>query len=265
MQNLRHIPILLTIAWLLGSCMSTRMLNYLQPSGHGIPEYADTVEYRDYCLQKGDYLYIRVYAPDEKMVATYNGYMAQHNAVVDNADVATARLYMYVVGEDGCINFPYVDKIEALGRTTREVKFAIEKALIEQVPAASVTVKLVNRSFSILGESGSGRFQIPKEKLNIFQALAMCGDLSHYSKRNEIQLIRQTENGTIIKTFDLRGKSIINSEFYYIQPGDVIYVPFNNAKFFGVNHFSGIISLSMSTISFGVMIYGIVNQFLPKK
>lgn len=251
---------LIPVLCLCASCMSTRKLNYLQPAGHGIPEYADTIEYQDYKLQKGDYLYIQIYSPNPDEVATYNGYMSQNNARIDNTDVATARLYMYLIGEDGCINYPYVGKIQALGKTTRDVKFALEDALRESVSTFSVDVKLSNRSFSILGESGSGRFAIPKEKLNIFQALAMCGDMSHYAKRNEIQIIRQTETGTVVRTFDLRTQSIINSEFYYIQPNDVIYVPFDNAKFFGVQHFTGILSLTMSTISFGVFIYGIVTM-----
>ncbi|HOH71383.1 MAG TPA: hypothetical protein PK552_04945, partial [Paludibacteraceae bacterium] len=112
---------------------------------------------------------------------------------------------------------------------------------------------------SVIGEAGSGRYQIPKEKLNIFQALAMSGDMSTYSDRKKIQLIRQTEQGTVVKTFDLRSKSIINSEYYYSQPNDVIYVPFDGARYFGVTHFTGILSLVISTLSFGLMIYGIVK------
>lgn len=256
-----HILQFLVVVWFCTSCVTTRHLNYLQPSGHGIPDYADTLVYQDYKLQKGDYLYIQIHSPNADEVAMYNGYMSQQSVNnTDNFDVATSRLFLYLVGEDGAINYPYVGKIPVLGKTTREVKFLLEDALRESVSYASVDVKLSNRSFSILGESGSGRYLMPKEKLNIFQALAMCGDMSYYAKRNEIQIIRQTESGTVVKTFDLRGESIINSEFYYIQPNDVIYVPFSNAKFFGVQHFTGVLSLSMSTISFGVFIYGIVTM-----
>lgn len=264
MYNLKkfvYISVLSLVLGLCSSCMTTHKVNYLQPSGRGIPEYADTVEYKDYRLQKGDYLYILIHSPNPDEVAMYNGYSSQSsNSSLDNADPATARLFMYVVAEDGCINYPYVGKLPVLGKTTREVKFLLEEALKESVSHASVEIKLSNRSFSVLGEAGSGRYNMPKDKLNIYQALAMCGDMSYYSKRNEIQIIRQTENGTIVKTFDLRGQSLINSEFYYIQPNDVIYVPFSSAKFFGVQHFTGVTSLTLSTISFGVFIYGIVTM-----
>lgn len=243
--------------------MTTKRLNYLQ-TGSGIPEYADSVEYEDYRLQKGDYLYIRIYSPNPEDLATYNGTTGssnQYQQLSQAGDNANARLLLYLVAEDGTINYPYVGKLDVIGKTTREVKFILEDALRESISAFSVDVKLSNRSFSVLGESGSGRYQIPKEKLTIFQALAMSGDMTLYAKRSKIQVIRQTEAGTIVKTFDLRSESLINSEYYYIQPNDVIYVPFDNAKFFGVSHFTGVMSLAISTLSFGLLIYGLVTQF----
>ena len=123
-------------------------------------------------------------------------------------------------------------------------------------------MRLSNRTFSIIGESGAGRYTIPREKLTIFEALAMSGDLSFYAKRSNIQIIRQTENGTVVKTFDIRTKSIIDSEFYYIQPNDVIYVPFQNAKYVGASNFTNVISLVFTTVSFGMFIYSIVNSII---
>jgi len=239
--------------------MTTKRLNYLQ-TGSGIPQYADSVEYADYRLQKGDYLYIRIYSPNPDDLATYNG-SSENQRISDGVDGPIARLLLYLVSEDGTINYPYVGKLDVIGKTTREVKFILEDALRESISAFSVDVKLSNRSFSVLGESGSGSYQIPKEKLNIFQALAMSGDMSLYAKRSKIQVIRQTEAGTVVKTFDLRSQSLINSEYYYIQPNDVIYVPFDNAKFFGVSHVTGVLSLGISTFSFGLLIYGLINQF----
>lgn len=239
--------------------MTTKRLNYLQ-TGPGIPQYADSVEYEDYKLQKGDYLYIRIYSPNPEDIATYNGGISSSQAA-QIGDNANARLLLYLVAEDGTINYPYVGKLYVLNKTTREVKFLLEDVLRESISAFSVDVKLSNRSFSVLGESGSGRYSIPKEKLTIFQALAMSGDMSLYAKRSKIQIIRQTEHGTVVKTFDLRSKSIINSEFYYIQPNDVIYVPFDNAKFFGVSHFTGAMSLVISTLSLGWFVYELIMRF----
>jgi len=116
-------------------------------------------------------------------------------------------------------------------------------------------VKLANRTFSIITDSKSSRVQIPAEKMTIFQALAMSGDLAQYSDRSKIKLVRQTEEGTIVKIFDLRPKSIIDSEFYYIQPNDVLYVQHTFAKHFGIDHITAAISATLGTASLGLIIY----------
>lgn len=244
----------------LSSCVTSKKVNYLQQRDN-LPSYVDSVEFKDYLLQKGDYLNIIVFALDSKSMALYNG---GNSSITTNfnSDDSYARLFLYVIGEDGCIDYPYLGKVHVLGKTLREVKFLIEERLADQLDSYSVEVRLSNKTFSIIGESGAGRYSIPKEKLTVFEALAMSGDLSFYAKRNKIQIIRQTEKGTIVKTFDIRTKSIIDSEFYYIQPNDVIYVPFQNAKYVGADNFTNILSLTFTTLSFGLFVYSIVNSIV---
>jgi polysaccharide export outer membrane protein len=133
----------------------------------------------------------------------------------------------------------------------------MEEHLKELLSHFSVDVWLANRSFSIIGDGRSQRIQIPSEKLTIFQALALSGDMSLFSDRSKIKLVRQTEAGTIVKSFDLRPKSIINSEFYYIQPNDVLYVQHTFAKYFGIEHFTTAISATLGTVSFAIIMYRI--------
>lgn len=249
---------------LFSSCVMTKKVNYLQTRDN-IPEYADTLQFTDYRLQLGDFLYIKVLSLDEEMAEIFNGTQNNNMTSLMASDNATARLYMYLIEEDGCINYPYIGRIEAAGKTQREVKEEIEDKMKNYLQIYSVDVRLANRSFSIIGESGSGRYNIPRQKINIFEALAMSGDLSLYAKRDKIQLIRQTQEGTVVKTFDLRSESIIDSEYYYIQPNDVIYIPFDDAKYWGAKNFSNVLSMTISTVSFGLLIYSIVNKFAIKK
>ena len=250
----------LFIVAVFSSCVTSKKVNYLQQRDN-LPSYVDSVEFQDYQLQKGDYLNIIVSTLDQKSMKLFNGSNQSVNTNF-NSDDSYSRLYLYMVGEDGCIDYIYVGKIPVLGKTLREVKNIIEDKLKNQLDSYSVEVRLSNRTFSIIGESGAGRYTIPREKLTIFEALAMSGDLSFYAKRSNIQIIRQTENGTVVKTFDIRTKSIIDSEFYYIQPNDVIYVPFQNAKYVGASNFTNVISLVFTTVSFGMFIYSIVNSII---
>lgn len=261
--NLFVVSILITLLGL-SSCVTRDQINYLQ-EGERIPVYADTVEFKDYQLQKGDYLYVRVLSLNEDDMVRFNGGIVNNNNTLSilnsSSDNAAARLYMYLVRENGCIEFPYVDPIYAEGLTVREVKDSLTASMQKMMSEFSVDVRLMNRTFSIIGEAGNGRYSLSKEKLNIFEALAMSGGLHTYSKVSKVQLIRETSEGTIIKTFDLRAKTIINSEYYYIQPNDVLYIPGRNSRIFGISNYVNLISVVMSTVSFGLFIYSLPKMF----
>ena len=239
----------------------SKKLNYLQ-DGNNIPSYNDSVFFDDYRLQRGDYVYLRVNAIDADVASMFNGSIYVNSMSTMTPDNSVARLYLYLVEEDGCFNYPYIGRVEVEGKTLREVKLLVEEKLDEMLQGYSVDVRLANRSFSIIGESGTGRYNIPREQLTIFEALAMSGDLSLYANRKDVHIIRQTSEGTKVMQFDLRSKTIIDSEFYYIQPNDVIYIPFDSAKHWGANHFTDVLSMTFATISFGLFVYSIVDTIV---
>ncbi len=261
MKHTVHLFLFLLIVCFFSSCVMSKRVNYLQDSKN-LPQYTDTLSFEDYKLQRGDYLYIRVATFDEETMSMLNGDMNFTSVKTMSSDNPVARLYLYLVGEDKCIDYPYVGKVQVVGKNLREVKDVLEERLGEMVSGISIDVRLANRSFSVIGESRSGRYTISKEKTTIFEALAMSGDLNLYAKRSDVQIIRQTEEGTVVKSFDLRTKTIIDSEFYYIQPNDVIYIPFADAKYWGATHFTNVLSITFTTVSFGLLIYSIVNRIV---
>lgn len=261
MKEVKYIYILGLLVLLFSSCVMSKKINYLQEGSH-VPVYSDSILFEDYKLQRGDYMYIRVNSIDKESMEMFNGNVLNTNMSFMTPDNSTARLYLYLVEEDNCIDYPYVGRLDVVGRTLREVKLLLEEKLEGLLHGFSVDVRLANRSFSIIGEAGTGRYNIPREQLTIFEALAMSGDLSLYANRKEVHLIRQTAEGTKVMKFDLRSKSIIDSEYYYIQPNDVIYIPFDSAKHWGASHFTGVLSMAFATVSFGLFIFSIVDSII---
>ena len=258
MKKTKYIYVLCLLVLMLSSCVMSKKINYLQ-EGDNVPVYNDSVSFDDYKLQRGDYIYIRVNAIDQEMADMFNGNINVTNMFYMTPDNSSARLYLYLVEEDNCIDYPYVGRVNVSGKSLREVKLLLEEKLDGMLQGFSVDVRLANRSFSIIGESKTGRYNIPREQLTIYEALAMSGDLSLYANRKEVHLIRQTPEGTKVMKFDLRSKSIIDSEYYFIQPNDVIYIPFDGAKHWGANHFTSVLSMTFATVSFGLFVYSIVN------
>jgi polysaccharide export outer membrane protein len=100
---------------------------------------------------------------------------------------------------------------------------------------------------------------INKEKMTIFEALAMAGDLGEFNSRKEIKLVREKNGVTTIKTFDARSKDLVNSEYYYIEPKDIIYIRKIPGYSFGINSAATVVGVTAATLSFGVFVYSIVQ------
>lgn len=246
----------------LDSCITTRQLNYMQPPKNYIPAYQDTVHYKEYTLKPGDRLFIQVYSMDDKTNALFNGTNNSNIQMMTSADNSSNMdLYTYMVNPDGTIHFPLVGDVVVAGKTVRETKTLLENVIRPILTINSVDVRIVDRSFSIIGGGKSGKYVFPREKVNVFQAIAMAGDLGFYADRSKVRILRETANGNVIKTFDLRSADIVNSEFYYIEPNDVIFIQPLPQEFFGVTTFWAALSTLITTVSFGL---GVYYLFIPK-
>ena len=268
MKYIRHILIMSLIGLAFASCVTSKKVNYLQePGKHKIPSYADTVDYEEYKLRAGDRLYIYVYSLDENIMRMYNAGTTSRSQMQQQMNNVSGRstteLYTYLVDKEGFIDYPTIGKVQVVGLTTRETKHLMEEqlsSLLKEIPGystISVEVMVMQRTFSLIGVM-SGRYPIDKEKLTIFEALAEMGNLQTYSDRSQVKIIREINGETVIKTFDLRSKDIINSEFYYVQPNDIIYVRELTGKTFGITSASAGVAVVSATLSFGVFVYTIV-------
>ncbi|MFI3302403.1 MAG: polysaccharide biosynthesis/export family protein, partial [Rikenellaceae bacterium] len=139
----------------------------------------------------------------------------------------------YVVDEKGSIDFPVLGEIEVLNLTCRELEEDIKKKLepyLVEPPVVSVT--MTNFKISVLGEVASPGVQlISSAKVNIYEALAMAGDLTIYGQRNNVKLVREGKDGDRkVITIDLNDANLVTSEYYYLTQNDVVYVAPNKPK-----------------------------------
>mgnify|MGYP003290291275 CR=1 FL=1 len=257
---------------LMASCVTSKRVNLMQePGKNGIPQYADTISYEDYELRIGDRLYIYVYSVDERVNKMFNsssGTIGLQMLQGGGGVGGSYDLYTYLVQEDGCIDFPMVGRVPVRGLTTRNVKAILEEELSSFIKSygeyqmMSVDVKIVRRSFSVISDRGSGTFNIQKEKVTIFEALAMAGDIGDFGDRSKVRIVREKEGVTHVKEFDVRSQDIINSEFYYIEPNDVIYIQRIKGQSFGINSVTTTISVVATTLAFGGFVYGLVVRII---
>lgn len=264
--------LILILGVCMASCVTSRRVNLMQePGKNRIPAYADTLTYEEYQVRVGDRLSVYVYSIDERVSKMFNPSGTGVNISQIRQGSATGGsydLYTYLVLEDGTIDYPMVGRVSVRGLTTREIKRKLESELSTYVSGysdyqtLSVEVNIVRRSFSVISDRGSGTFNIPKEKLTVFEALAMAGDIGDFGDRSKVRIVREIEGQTQVRVFDVRSEDIINSEYYYIEPNDVIYIQRIKGQSFGVNSVTTSISVVATTLAFGGFVYGLVVRII---
>lgn len=231
------------LAVLMTGCYSHRAIGYLQePSKQNkLPVY-DSVAYEPYRIRVNDEIIYRLVTLDETMSK-----MLGANNIASSGQYANP----YRVYQDGTVELPFLPPLHVAGLTEKEAQDSLRAAFREIIPDADVKLALYNKYFSVIGDAHSGKYFIYKDRMNIFQALALTGDVMNSGDRRHIRIIRPRDEGQEpeILEFDIRTNTIIDSKYYYIYPNDVIYVARTKDSFYKVPTYTGFLGLITSSVA----------------
>jgi len=135
----------------------------------------------------------------------------------------------FTVDLHGNIEFPILGEINVLGYTTEEIEEKVKQVILQkylkETAKIFVTVKLSGLKYTTLGEiSKKGIQTLYQDRVNILEAIANAGDITQTGDRKDVLIVRQYPNGQKIHHIDLTDIAAMDSEFYYIQPNDLIMV-----------------------------------------
>lgn len=83
----------------------------------------------------------------------------------------------------------------------------------------------------MLGEiTKPGIYSIPSEHINLLEALALCGDMTFYARRDNVLIIREKDGKREWARLDLTKPDLMASPYYYIQQNDLIYIEQDRKK-----------------------------------
>lgn len=196
-------------------------------SNHNEDQEISQAKYNGLYIQEGDQLLILVSALDEIAVRPFNlSTMNKTNAEVQGTNNQYTQPSEFSVNSEGNINFPVIGEIYVKGMTKQQLKTDLENRLKRYLADPLVSVNLKNFNISVLGEvKNPGQKSSTTEKLNVFQALALAGDMTEYGDRTKVKLIRAQEGAADqVVNLDLSHSGIVNSPFYYMQQNDILYI-----------------------------------------
>ncbi|WP_312767216.1 polysaccharide biosynthesis/export family protein [Epilithonimonas sp.] len=236
----------------ISSCVSKKDIRYLQPSESLTINEEGLVPYNvpEYRVTKGDILKLNV-------VTTPNGDAAQFYSSINTsasgnsgttgvsgagAQTGTGHggnLTYYLNGlkvdSNGDVNIFGIGYIKAEGRTLEDMTKEIQERVNENFlqGKSEVRLNLDGLRYYFLGDmetiSITGEKVAYTTQLSIMQAIAMNGGLNRTVDRKNITIHRKYPEGIKVAKLDLTREDAMNSPYYWLQNGDIIYLN-TNAK-----------------------------------
>ncbi len=223
---MRKILLLVLLSVIFTSCIPNKDLVYFQ----GNPVANDSIQQlqnKPYRLQVNDMLYIDIKAADPELVQLFKNKESSSNST---SSITPESIYFtaYTIDRQGNIRIPYMGELNILGYTTDEVREKIQKefeAYFKNKEDVFITVKLAGIRLTILGEvKKPGTVIVYQNQVNIVEALANAGDLEITGNRENITILRKDIGGTKKYTINLKDINMFDSDMFYVESNDIIYV-----------------------------------------
>ncbi|NDW18387.1 hypothetical protein D0T53_05580 [Dysgonomonas sp. 216] len=254
-KYLKNILLFLGVFVVLHSCISPKQSNLLQPNHE--PFYVPKL-FEDYRLQANDEIYCTILTSNTEFAKTFNGILTSSESLSATENNFGQQQNAYIVYDNGNVSIPFFGDIKVLGLTLRDAELAIQRVMRKSTPDAQVRVSLKNNLFYVVSDKQNGVYAVYKDNMTIYQAIAISGNPSEEVDFSKIKIVRMTENGqSVVKEFDLRTESVIESEYYYIKPNDVLYYSTSKGSFFKVKSFTSLITTIITPITFLVTMLAI--------
>lgn len=198
------------------SCVTNRKIAYLQDMKHNTQiELEDKFEA---VISPYDELDILVSSFDSELARPFN--LRNTN----NANYNTNTGIAYLVDQYGDIELPVLGTIHAGGLTRLALQEKVKNLLISGGYISDPFVFVRFRSFKIffLGANGGKAINVPNERCTFLEALALSGDMSVYTDRSKILVMREVDGKMVSRYLDPRSSKVFKDPFFMLQQNDFI-------------------------------------------
>ena len=140
-----------------------------------------------------------------------------------------------LVNANGDISLPLIERIHVAGLSQSKAANKINAEYKKHLNSPSVYVEVLNKRIFVLGEvNKQGTVNLDREKMTLFEALALSGGLTDSAVRDEILIVSNSSNGMLIRKVDLTNFDMMRYAALMLRPNDIVYVQPNGWKQFRV-------------------------------
>ena len=196
------------------SCVTNRKVAYLQDMKHNTQiELEDKFEA---VIAPYDELDVIITAFDSELSRPFNLRSA--------ASLGTSGGVAYLVDVYGNIELPVLGTIHCAGLTRLKLQEKVKDLLISGGYISDPYVLVRFRSYKIffLGANGGKAINISNERCTFLEALAISGDMSVYTNRDKIMVVREVDGKMVSRYLDPRSSKVYDDPFFMLQQNDFI-------------------------------------------
>ncbi len=186
--------------------------------------------------------YVALIQPNDILnifVASISAEASQYFNYSDNPNDDNSMASGYLVDSYGNIQMPLVGELKLAGLSSAAARDTIIRRLEKYVISPSVKLSIRNYRVTVIGEvAHPGVFSVSNERLTLPEALALAGDLTIYSNRENIRVVREIQGHKEFAVIDLTSRDLFNSPYFYLHCNDIVYVePMKNKRFLTQNYY----------------------------
>ena len=238
------------------SCVTNRKIAYLQDMKHGTQiELENKFEA---VISPYDELDVIVTCFDTELARPFNLRSANNTNYNTNGTLA------YLVDQNGDLELPVLGTVHAAGLTRLELQEKVKNLLIAggYISDPYVFVRFRDYKIFFLGANGGKAITVPNERCTFLEALALSGDMSVFTNRKKILVMREVDGKMVSRYLDPRSSKVFRDPFFMLQQNDFIITQNTSYRNFqqSYSQFGTILSIlsSVTTLTsayFAIMAY----------
>ncbi len=262
MKDLIKLTIIAMTAMAAASCVTPKNVLYLQDMKQG--SQIELENKYEAAISPNDELRIIVSCEDEELSKPFNlGYGTGGNGMMYGGG-GNGNYMGYLVDVYGNIQFPILGDIHVAGMTRLQLQDEIKRLLKAgaYIEDPYVMVRFNNYKIFFLGPDGGKAITIPEERCTFLEALSLAGDLSNYTRRDKIGVLREVDGKMTLRYLDPRHSDVFNDPYYMLQQNDIIVTQSIKSSYYK-EEFSFWASW-ISLLSSIATITTLVTLFIPK-
>ncbi|MFX1620700.1 polysaccharide biosynthesis/export family protein [Riemerella anatipestifer] len=293
MKNIKIYLLLSIISLFLVSCLTTKEVRYQQPNEHLVLNEEGLIPYSNevYRVTKADILNLNIVTTPKgdaaQFYSRFNTSGGENGAggniggagAISGGGVGVAGGRMggnsnfyfngLKINSRGNIDIMGIGEIKAVGRTIEDIEAEIQTRVNENFVEGKSQVRLNTDgiTYYILSDIEEMRALTGEKKsytsmLSITEALAQNGGLNRTIDKKHVVLQRKYPEGIKRVTLDLTRDDIMNSPYYWIQNGDMVYLNTRSKSLYGFGKEPlQTLTTGVSLITTALSVYLLISRF----